>query len=134
MVNGRRIGGHERPTAILLFSPALGMAHNEYFGGLMEGQADPAPTLPWSSWAALSADPRDPGGGGLDRPGSGRASLLRGGQAGVLCSLHVYPKVGHLLTRNLEVQYKDFDGDPADAADARRKEDAFLAGLGYLRP
>ena len=24
--------------------------------------------------------------------------------------------------------------DPADAADARRKEDAFLAGLGYLRP
>ncbi len=29
-------------------------------------------------------------------------------KAGANCTLHVYPRVGHLLTRNLQVQYKDF--------------------------
>jgi hypothetical protein len=44
----------------------------------------------------------------------------------------VYPKVGHLLTRNLKIQYKDFDADPADQADAHQKEDDFLKSLGYI--
>ena len=30
-------------------------------------------------------------------------------RAGARCELHLYPGVGHLLTRNLKVQYKDFD-------------------------
>jgi dipeptidyl aminopeptidase/acylaminoacyl peptidase len=63
-----------------------------------------------------------------------RAFCAAAQRAGATCSLHVYPKVGHLLTRNLKVQYRDFDSHPADTADARKKEDAFLAGLGYLRP
>jgi len=37
-----------------------------------------------------------------------------------------------LLTRNLEVQYKDFDSDPTDATEAHQLEDAFLVSLGYI--
>jgi hypothetical protein len=53
-------------------------------------------------------------------------------KAGARCTLHVYPRVGHLLTRNLKVQYKDFDGHPVDEADAHQREDDFLASLGYM--
>jgi acetyl esterase len=53
-------------------------------------------------------------------------------KAGAKCTLYVYPGVGHLLTRNLKVQYKDFDSDPADQADAHQREDDFLYALGYL--
>jgi acetyl esterase/lipase len=48
-VKGRPIGDDERPTALVLSSPALGMAHDEYFGGLMAGREDPVPRS--SSWA-----------------------------------------------------------------------------------
>jgi acetyl esterase len=53
-------------------------------------------------------------------------------KAGAECTLQVYPGVGHMFTRNLKVQYKDFDSDPADAADAHRREDEFLVSLGYM--
>jgi acetyl esterase/lipase len=51
----------------------------------------------------------------------------------VRCELHVYPGVGHLLTRNLKVQYKDFDVDPTYGAEALHLEDAFLHSLGYTK-
>jgi hypothetical protein len=51
---------------------------------------------------------------------------------GARCELQVYPGVGHLLTRNLKVQYQDFDSDPTDAAEAHRLEDACLVSLGYI--
>jgi acetyl esterase/lipase len=135
-VKGRPIGDHERPTALVLFSPALGMAHDQYFGELMAGHADPAsysplefvgPRLPPTLVIQGEED-------SVVLARDARAFCAVALRAGAACSLHVYPKVGHLLTRNLKVQYKDFDSDPDDAADARRKEDAFLAGLGYLRP
>jgi acetyl esterase/lipase len=51
------------------------------------------------------------------------------------CELHVYPGVGHLLTRKLDRTAQEmgpFDPDPATIADTLAKADAFLASLGYL--
>jgi hypothetical protein len=48
------------------------------------------------------------------------------------CELKIYPAVGHLLSRNLNIQSNDFDPDPADVADAHQREVEFLESLGYL--
>jgi acetyl esterase len=134
-VKGRRIGADERPNAMLLFSPALGMARDEYFGGLMEGKGDPAAYSPLE-FVSRTLPPTLVIQGEEDSivlTRDARAFCEAAQKAGVVCSLHVYPKVGHLLTRNLEVQYKDFDSDPAFGADAHRREDAFLVTVGYVR-
>jgi dipeptidyl aminopeptidase/acylaminoacyl peptidase len=47
----------------------------------------------------------------------------------VRCDLHVYPGLGHLLTRNLASQERDFDPDPTARADGIAKQFAFLRGL-----
>ena len=55
--------------------------------------------------------------------------------AGGRCELHVYPGVGHLLTRKLDRESQEmgpFDPDPATIADTFEKADAFLASLGFL--
>src|SRR5437016_1711865 len=51
-------------------------------------------------------------------------------KVGARCELHMYPGVGHLLTRNLTLQYKDFDSDPAFAANAHQFEDTFWSRSG----
>ncbi len=48
------------------------------------------------------------------------------------CELHVYPGVGHLLTRNLGNQETDFDPDPVARDDGNAKQLAFLRKL-WLR-
>ena len=53
---------------------------------------------------------------------------------GVLCELHVYEGLGHLLTRNLENQEWDFDPDPAAEADGIVRHRHFLRQLGFLHP
>ena len=50
---------------------------------------------------------------------------------GLRCDLHLYPGVGHLLTRNLANQESDFDPDPVARADGVARHLAFLASLGY---
>jgi acetyl esterase/lipase len=60
----------------------------------------------------------------------------RAKQAGGTCDLHVYPGVGHLLSRNLDPQAQEqgpFDPDPVAMADAHAREDAFLVKLGYAK-
>jgi hypothetical protein len=37
-----------------------------------------------------------------------------------------------LLTRNLKVQYRNFDANPNFAKEAHEKEDAFLVSPGYI--
>jgi acetyl esterase/lipase len=134
-VKGRPVAADERPNALLLFSPALDMAKDEYFGGLMAGKGDPAlyspaqfvgPKLPPTLVIQGEEDT-------IVLTPHARAFCETARRAGATCELHVYPKVGHLLTRNLKVQYRDFDQDPAAGADAHAREDAFLAGLGYAR-
>jgi hypothetical protein len=51
---------------------------------------------------------------------------------GLECDLHVYPGVGHLLTRNLANQESAFDPDPVARADGIAQQLRFLGSLGYL--
>ena len=53
-------------------------------------------------------------------------------RAGGVCELHVYPGVGHLLTRNVANQLSDFDPDPAFSADGYAQFERFLRERGYL--
>ena len=53
-------------------------------------------------------------------------------RAGGVCELHVYPGVGHLLTRNVANQLSDFDPDPAFRADGYAQFERFLRERGYL--
>ncbi|MCJ7524030.1 MAG: hypothetical protein MUP71_02265 [Candidatus Aminicenantes bacterium] len=53
-------------------------------------------------------------------------------QAGGICELHVYPGVGHLLTRNLANQEDNFDPDPKFKADGIAQLERFLREQGYL--
>ena len=48
------------------------------------------------------------------------------------CELALYPKVGHLLTRNLKDQEGEIDPDPVDLANALARERIFLAAHGYI--
>lgn len=53
-------------------------------------------------------------------------------QTGGICELHIYPGVGHLLTRKLANQLTDFDPDPKFRADGIAQLDCFLREQGYL--
>jgi acetyl esterase len=60
----------------------------------------------------------------------------RAKQVGGTCELHVYPGLGHILSRNLDPQAQEqgpFDPDPAANADAHEKEKAFLVRIGYAK-
>lgn len=52
--------------------------------------------------------------------------------AGATCELAHYPKLGHLLTRDLARQEEDIDPDPAALADAQDRQRQFLADHRFL--
>jgi len=134
-VNGKNLVASERPNALLLYSPALNMAKDPYFMQLMAGKGNPAAYSP-SEFISRSLPPTLIIQGEEDTIVLARDARAFCAAADKImsapCELHVYPGVGHLLTRNLKVQYKDFDSDPTDAAEAHQLEDAFLGSLGYL--
>jgi acetyl esterase/lipase len=134
-VRGKKVADRSRPNALLLFCPALNVADNEDFRGLTAGKGDPAlyspvgyiskmmpPTLIIQAEQDALVPTRD-------------AIAFRDAveKAGAKCTLRIYPGVGHLLTRNLKVQNRDFDPDPTAAADSQQQEDAFLVSLGYIQ-
>jgi len=135
-VNGNPLSSQARPNAMILYSPALNVSQDPYFMRLMKGHGDPSAYSP-SAYISRALPPTLIIQGEKDSIVFARdarefcAGAIR---SDVRCELHVYPGVGHLLTRNLAVQYKDFDSDPAAAADAHRLEDAFMASLGYAKP
>ncbi len=134
-VGGRAIRKSARPDALVMFSPALNMAQDEYFASLMAGKADPAHYSP-AEFIGRSLAPTMIIQGEEDtivKAHDARAFCAAATAAGVRCELHVYPGVGHLLTRNIKVQYKDFDSEPAFAAEAFRFENLFLESLGYMK-
>jgi acetyl esterase len=134
IVNRKKVEANERPNALLLYSPALNMAENSYFVQLMAGKGDPAAYSP-SEFINGSLPPTLIIQGEEDTivlAQDAKAFCAAAGKAGARCELHVYPDVGHLLTRNLKIQYQDFDSDPKDAAEAHQLEDAFLGSLGYI--
>jgi acetyl esterase/lipase len=131
--NGRagRKGG---PDALLLWSPALDLVSDRWFTSMLQGHATAADLSP-----ARHVGPRTP-----------PTSIVHGERdmlaplAGVrrycaaltelerICDVHVYPDVGHLLTRNLANQESDFDPDPAARADGIARHHRFLRTLGFV--
>ncbi len=122
------------PNAALLISPAVAMAHDEYFQGLLgkralareyspEEQMDnaPPPTIIFNG----SLDDLTP----LDGV---KFYCERAKQHGGECELHIYEGDGHLFTRKQPFSMDNFDPDPKAWADATAKGDAFLAGKGFL--
>jgi len=135
-VNGSKIQKDSRPNAALLYSPALNLAHDKYFISIMKGKGDPASYSP-AGYIRNNMPPTLIIQGEQDSivfTSDARAFRDAAIRTGATCQLLVYPGVGHLLTRNLKIQYKDFDSDPADAADAHQREDQFLESLGYIKP
>ena len=134
-VRGRAIKRSARPDALVMFSPALNVATDEYFVSLMGGKDAPALYSP-AEFIGRALPPTMIIQGEEDtivKASDARAFCSAAKAAGVRCELHVYPGVGHLLTRNIKVQYKDFDSDPAFAAEAFRYENTFLESLGYMK-
>ena len=133
--NEKTIAASARPNALLLYSPALNMAKDDYFMQLMAGKGDPASYSP-SEFISRALPPTLIIQGEEDTivlARDARAFCAAADKMGARCELHVYSGVGHLLTRNLKIQYKDFDGDPTDAAEAHQLEDDFLVTLGYMQ-
>jgi acetyl esterase len=122
------------PNALLLISPAVAMANNKYFQGLLgkralgrqyspDEQMDkaPPPTIIFNG-SVDNLTPLD----GVTR----YCELAR--RHGGECQLNVYQGVGHLFTRKQPFDTRNFDPDPKAWADATNKGDAFLAEKGYL--
>lgn len=124
-------GDARGPDALLLWSPALDVAHDGWFARLLRGRAAAAdlspaahvgPATPPTSIVHGERDALTPL-AGVRRYCTALAALGRD------CDLHVYPGVGHLLTRNLANQESDFDADPAASADGVARHHAFLRAL-----
>jgi hypothetical protein len=117
-----------------MLSPAVSLAGDSYFQGLLLGK---------TTTAALSPDEQIHGRvpptiifqGVLDTtvPICGaRRFCQRARDYGSDCQVVEYPLLGHLLTRKLDEQSNSFDPDPKAVADSIAKGDTFLAAHGFL--
>jgi acetyl esterase len=125
---GFRNGG---PDALVLWSPALDVADDRWFHRLMLGRATARDYSPVDNVQAHTA-PTSIVQGAEDTltPLAGaRRFCERSTANGNRCVLHVYPGVGHLLTRNLADQEDNYDPDPAARADGIAQQDRFLCEL-----
>lgn len=125
------------PDALILLSPALSLKGDAWVEKILIGRAAAKDISP----ADHIANPLPPfaifeGAADTVTPLAGAQQFCNAmKQAGGTCDLHVYPNVGHLLTRNLDTRAQEqgpFDPDPADRADARAQQEAFLKKLGFL--
>jgi len=123
-----------RPDALLLWSPALDLTNDRWFTTKLHGRATAAELSP-----ALHVGPSTPptvivqGERDTLTPLAGAKrycdalTAIEG-----ICDLHVYPGVGHLLTRNLTNQESNFDPDPQARADGIAQFHRFLRKLGFV--
>jgi acetyl esterase/lipase len=122
------------PQALVMLSPAVSLAGESYFEGLLLGK---------TTTTALSPDEQIHGRipptiifqGVLDTtvPICGvRRFCAHAREYGSDCQIIEYPLLGHLLSRKLDEQTYSFDPDPKAVADSIAKGDAFLAAHGFL--
>jgi acetyl esterase/lipase len=126
--------GEPGPDVLLLLSPALDLARDQWFSNLLDGRATAASQSPLDHVRRTTA-PTSIIQGAADvlTPLSGARRycvLLR--QHGQTCEVHVYEGLGHLLTRNLQNQETDFDPDPKARADGLEQHRLFLRRLQFL--
>ena len=130
---GRKLDWRSRPDAGLLFCPAPDMKHAPFFDRIMQGHDIPGVYSP-SAFLSKHLPPTLIVEGDRDTlvlPQDAVAFRDREVRLGANCQLVMYPVVGHLLTRNLAVQDKNFHPDPNDTAEAAAREHSFLKGLGF---
>jgi acetyl esterase/lipase len=122
------------PDALLLWSPALDVVNDGWFTKLLQGRGtaealSPARHVgsrtPPTSIVHGERDTLTPV-AGVKRYCAALTALKR------QCELHVYPGLGHLLTRNLKNQESDFDPDPVARADGIDRHQRFLTSLGFV--
>lgn len=125
--------GEQGPEALLLWSPAIDVTGDRWFERLLQGRASAAdlspaqhvgPRTPPTSIVHGEQDTLTPL-AGVRRYADAMAAL------GLRCDLHLYPGLGHLLTRNLAQQESDFDPDPVARADGVARQLEFLGSLGF---
>lgn len=126
------------PDALILLSPAVSIVNDHWPEMLLVGRAAVEDISP----AENITKPLPPiliveGAADTETPLAGVQHFCeRAQQAGGTCELHVYPGVGHILSRNLDPHDQEegpFDPDPAAMKAAHAEEDAFLVRLGYTR-
>jgi acetyl esterase/lipase len=128
-------GKAKGPDALLLWSPALDLVDDAWFASRLKGRATAAslsparhvgPQTPPTSIVQGERDTLTP-------PSGAMRFCAQVRKTGGTCDLHVYPGVGHLLTRNLANQESDFDPDPKARADGIARHHEFLIGLGFVK-
>jgi len=127
-------GSGAGPDALLLWSPALDLVNDSWFNRLLQGRATAADLSP-ARHVGSSTPPTSIVHGERDAltPLAGVkrycAALAKLGRS---CDLHVYPGLGHLLTRNLASQESDYDPDPRARADGIAQHQRFLRRQGFV--
>jgi acetyl esterase len=127
--------GEAGPDLLLLWSPMLDVAKNDFFQELLRGHGSPADFSPAQHMPAHPV-PADIVAGEVDSlsllpdvRGYCAAVTANGGR----CDLQVFPGVGHLLTRNLAEQETNHpDVDPAVRETALRGQERFLCEIWRL--
>lgn len=123
-----------KPDALVLISPGLDLEGSQTFATLSGPGVDAAARSPLRHVDA-SLPPTFVVVGERDTVTPARAVHTFCEKAVALartCSVHPYPELGHLLTRNLANQRTAADPDPGAAADAFDRQLAFLRGLGLV--
>ncbi len=119
------------PDAIVLLSPALDVATDAFFVGLLHGRARATAYSPVDRVRA----PMPPvlivhGDADSLTPLAGASRYCDAVHAsGGRCTITVYPGLGHLLTRQLAEQTTTFDPDPVARAEALAAQVQFLRTL-----
>jgi acetyl esterase/lipase len=120
--------------ALLLWSPALDLVNDGWFASLLQGRASAVELSP-ARHVSARTPPTCIVHGEKDTltPLSGVQRYCAALQGfGRACDLHVYPGLGHLLTRNLANQESGYDPDPVARADGIEKQHQFLKRLGFV--
>ena len=124
------------PDLLLLWSPALDMERDNWFQKLLLGQHSARDNSPLAQ-VTDSMPPAAIVQGELDTltPTTGASGFCEKIEAnGGICELNIYPGVGHLLTRNLEEQERNFDPHPEYVASGNQALMAFLSQQGFTQP
>ena len=127
-------GNDATANALLLWSPALDVVYDRWFVRLLQGRVSAADLSP-ARHVGARTPPTSIVHGERDTltPLAGARRYCDALTAlGRRCELHVYPGVGHLLTRNLSNQESDFDPDPVAGADGIAQQHRFLVSLGFV--
>ena len=123
------------PDAVLLWSPAVDLAGSRGFENLLQGRGTAEDYSPFQHLKA-GTPPTNIVHGDSDTSTPLSASekyCERMVDLGDTCELNVYENLGHMLTRNLEIQagLGAFDPDPEAVADALTRYLDFLAQIGF---